>query len=287
MTLHLPTFYEYARRAPFGGRLSQTQVDGLERLLAACEADGVTDDRQIAYVLASVFHETGARMQPVRETFATSDAQAVRRLDAAMAAGRLRQVSRPYWRAGWFGRGDIQVTHERNYRKIWAALGLPLDTPADRMLEPGISARTAIIGMRDGLFTGHALDRYFNDQKDDPEGARKIVNGTDKASLIAGYHRAFLDSIKAARARAASEARRPVPPAPAPVVPDGADLKKDPTAIGGVLAGLGGLGGIAAAAGPILQGVTNVWALLALALVLVGAGLVLTGRVQLKIRGGV
>jgi putative chitinase len=37
---------------------------------------------------------------------------------------------------------------------------------------------------------------YFNDVTDDPVGARKIINGTDKAELIAGYHRGFLIDLK-------------------------------------------------------------------------------------------
>ena len=285
--LHAPTFFAYARRAPFGGRLTQSQVAGCERLMAACRADDVTDDRRVAYLLASVFHETGGRMQPVRETFASSDAQAVRRLDAAMAAGQLRQVSKPYWRGGWFGRGDVQVTHERNYRKIFAALGLPADTNPAALLEPGNSARATVLGMRDGLFVaGQTLDRYFSAKADDPVGARRIVNGTDKASLIAGYYVAFLDSIEAARAEAATPF-----PAPAAVAvaakPDGADLKTDKTAIGGMLAGLGGLGGLAAFAQPILQSVNSPWAMVFAVVIALGVFIVLTGRVQLKRVGGV
>lgn len=284
MTIHLPTFFDYLRRAPFGGRLSASQVSGIERLMAACAEAGITDDRHVAYLLASVFHETGARMQPVRETFATSDAQAVRRLDAAMAAGRLRQVRRPYWRDGWFGRGDIQVTHERNYRRMGTALGVDLVAQPALMLDPAISARATAIGMRDGLFTGRKLADYFSATVDDPEGARRIVNGTDKASLIAGYHQAIWDSFVAARQVARKTAPAEVKAAE---VADGPDLKTDQTAIGGVLAGLGGLGGIAAAAGPVLQGITNVWALLALLVVLIGVALVLTGRLKLKLQGGV
>lgn len=279
MNLHLPTFYDYVRRAPFGGRLSQTQVEGIEAILAAAAEAGPTDDRHLAYMLATAFHETGARMQAVREGFATTDAGARR-------AVRGRRYAREVNGHVYYGRGLVQLTWRSNYVKIGEKLGLPLETQPDLMLQLAPSARALVLGMRDGLFTGHKLTGYFNANVDDPEGARKIVNGTDKASLIAGYHRAFLDSIKAARVRGAQREAIEAPPAPAPPA-DGADLKKDPTAIGGVLAGLGGLAGIGAVVQPILQGVTNVWALLALALVLVGAFLVLTGRVQLKVRGGV
>ena len=283
--IHLPTFYDYVRRAPFGGRLSQTQVDGLSAILTASETQGVIDDRHVAYMLATAFHETGARMQPVREGFAATDAGARRAV-----AGR--RYAREVNGRVYYGRGLVQLTWRTNYAKMGEALGLALETQPDLLLDMAISAKVLVKGMADGMFAaGHTLSRYFNATVDDPEGARRIVNGTDKASLIAGYHRAFLDSLAAARK--VQEARDNLPasvqiPAETPAPPaDGADLKKDPTAIGGVLAGLGGIGGVAAAAGPLLQGVTNVWALLALALVLVGAGLVLTGRLKLKLQGGV
>lgn len=296
-TLHLPTFFAFARRAPFGNRLTKSQVSGMETLLDVWSREGTGDDRHLAYVLATVFHETGGRMVPVRETFATSDAQAIRRLDAAKAAGRLPQVKTPYWRAGWFGRGPVQVTHETNYRKVGQALGVDLVNNPGLLLDPVVGARSAVLGMVMGLFVSRqTLAKYFNETKDDPEGARRIVNGTDKASLIAGYHLAFLDSIKAARKEAARLADvditvRPNPvPVPATIEaakPDGANLSKDKTAIGGVIAGLGGLGGIAAFAHPILQGIASPWAFAAFALVALGVFLVLTGRVQLKISEGV
>lgn len=302
MTRDLPTLFAYLRRAPFGGRLTQLQVEGVERLIAAWDrhAPQPADERQLAYVLATIFHETGGRMQPVRETFASSDAQAIRRLDAAMAAGRLRQVSKPYWRDGWFGRGDVQTTHERNYRKVGEAIGVDLVTEPGKLLNPDVSARAAVVGMLQGLFVpGHDLDRYFNPDREDPEGARRIINGTDKASLIAGYYRNFLDSLNAAKVavkegvltgNGRDVAVRVPEPAPAVIAaakPDGADLKKDQTALGGVLAGLSGLGGAAAVLKPVLEGVGNPWALAAFVVVLIAAGLVLTGRVQLKVGGGV
>ncbi|MDG9793138.1 hypothetical protein [Brucella anthropi] len=46
------TFFAYARRAPFGGRLSQAQVDGTSAILAEAERRGLPDG-QTAYVLAT------------------------------------------------------------------------------------------------------------------------------------------------------------------------------------------------------------------------------------------
>ena len=46
-----------------------------------------------------------------------------------------------------------------------------------------------------GDFTGKSLENYFNSSINDPLGARRIINGTDKAQLIADYHNSFLKSI--------------------------------------------------------------------------------------------
>jgi len=156
------------------------------------------------------------------------------------------------------------------------------------------SSHILITGMVDGDFTGKKLSDYFTAEKEDPEGARRIVNGTDKASLIAGYYKNFLDSLKAGREagkKAAGVAAGLLPERMAPkdqpaATPDGPDLTKDKTAIGGVLAGLGGIGGAAAVIKPVLEGIASPWAFAAFALVLVAAFLVLTGRVQIKGRAG-
>lgn len=269
----LPTFFAYARRAPFGGRLTQAQVAGCETVLDAWTGD---DDRHLAYILATAFHETGGKMQPVREGFARSDS-AARRIVARRRYG-VEKNGHVY-----YGRGLVQLTWERNYRKAGEVLGLDLVGNPDLALDPAVSARLLVDGMTAGLFTGKKLADYFNATTDDPEGARRIVNGTDKASLIAGYHRNFLDSITAARA----EARKKTP-APERVVeaarPDGAPLHKDRTMLGGLLAGGAGVAGFAR---QILEGIDSPWAFATFALILVCAMLVITGRVKLQREGGV
>jgi hypothetical protein len=48
-----------------------------------------------------------------------------------------------------------------------------------------------IIGMGKGVFTGKRLDQYFGVGKVDYLSARRIINGTDKNSLIASYAQRF------------------------------------------------------------------------------------------------
>lgn len=192
------TFFSYIRRAPFGGRLTQSQIDGINVILEQWEYYKLTDRRWLANILAQIFHETGGKMQPIREANASSDAQAKSRLEAAWKSGKLGSVKTPYWRDGWFGRGFIQLTHKVNYEKLGDELDVDLVSNPALAMDPAISARIAIVGMTRGLFTGKKLTDYFNETVDDAEGARRIVNGTDKAKLIAGYHKNFLDAIEAA-----------------------------------------------------------------------------------------
>lgn len=192
-----------------GGKLNQGQVDGINAIMDAWGASGVRDDRQLAYVLATAFHETGCTMAPVRETFATSDASAKQRLTKAWKSGKLK-VSKDYWSGGYFGRGFVQLTHEANYRKAGAKLGIDLVANPSLALEPGTAATILCRGMIEGWFTGKKLSDYIA-TKADYVSARKIVNGTDRAVAIAGYAETFEAALRAARHahnEAAGEAAR-------------------------------------------------------------------------------
>lgn len=138
---------------------------------------------QLAYILATSYHETAHTMRPVRETLASSDKQAIARLDAAYAKGQLKWVKTPYWRDGWFGRGFVQITHKANYDKM----GVTKQTALQR----DEATRVLLDGMLEGKFTGHRLDKYVTLKKSDFVGARRVVNGTDRAKDIAELAREY------------------------------------------------------------------------------------------------
>lgn len=199
-------FYVYVRNAPFGGRLSTGQVHGMEAVLDKWDSKPeLTDKRWLAYMLATVFHETAQTMQPVRETLLKSDASVIAALDKAWANGKLKSVKTPYWRRdvrgfAWYGRGLVQLTHPRNYEVMGAILGIPLGSNPDLALDMKTSVDILFEGMTKGLsnkgdFTKYTLEDFFNGNTNDPIGARKIINGTDKNKLIAQYHGNFLDAI--------------------------------------------------------------------------------------------
>ncbi len=194
-------FFKTVRRELFSGRLNTAQVSGMTALIAGWRALTDSDDpRRLAYCLATAFHETGGRMQPVRESFAPSDRAAMLRLERAYAAGRLPQVRTPYWRQdadgrSWFGRGLVQITHKRNYEILSAATGIDLVGDPGRAMELDVAVKILVVGMRDGLFSGVKLADVFGRGTADWIGARRIVNGRDRAALVAGNGRSFLAAV--------------------------------------------------------------------------------------------
>lgn len=184
----------YARVRPiFGGTLSQKQVDGIEALLAATEALPVTHR---AYLLATSWHETASTMQPIAE----------------YGKGK----GKPYGKPGkhgqaQYGRGYVQLTWDDNYEKADKALGLngALMKDFNLAMQPTIAAQILVRGCEEGWFTGKKLSDYLPDYV----GARRVVNGTDKAQLIAGYAREFEAALRAAETLASLP---PKPPATAP-----------------------------------------------------------------------
>ncbi|MFN3720834.1 MAG: glycoside hydrolase family 19 protein [Rhizobium rhizophilum] len=190
------------RNAVFGGRLSQGQVDGMEALLTRFSARGWADPRWLAYMLATAHHETGGTMQAVRETFAGTDDEAVSRLERAWRAGKLPTVRTPYWRrdeAGrsYYGRGLVQITHRENYEKMSRVTALDLVQEPDLALRLDVAATILVVGMTEGLFSGARLSDFFAGTKADWTGARKIVNGADRARKIAVTARTFDAAIRA------------------------------------------------------------------------------------------
>lgn len=199
-------FYEALRArnsGVFGTSLSQSQVEGIEGILKAFVTHGDGSDKTLAYALATAYHETGARMVPVREGFASTDAGARKAVNAlakkrgpASAVARYSQPAGKYGHV-YYGRGHVQLTWLENYEKSSKDASYDLVAYPDKMLDPVISARVLIRGLMDGRWNGqgHGVASYL--ATDDLRGARRTVNGTDKWEQIAAYYKAFLKAIQA------------------------------------------------------------------------------------------
>jgi Chitinase class I len=204
MTFARKTFFDAVRVSLFDGVLKRHQVAGLTAVLERGGVAGQTDERWLAYMLATTHHETGQTMQPGRETFAASDERAIALLDSAFENGRLPSVSVPYWRRDaegktWLGRGLVQLTHRSNYEKMTRATGIDLVGRPERAMELAVAVDILFIGMETGAFTGRRLAQYFSAGREDWTGARRIINGRDRAELVASYGRRYFAAIRLAR----------------------------------------------------------------------------------------
>ena len=86
------------------------------------------------------------------------------------------------------GRGFVQLTGRANYAEQGRQLGIDLINRPELAEVPEIAAKILINGMKTGAFTGAKLSDYASG---DFEGMRAIVNGSDKAGLIADYARKY------------------------------------------------------------------------------------------------
>lgn len=186
-------FYDYIRGdvGELFPQMSTSQFNGIDMTLKS--AAGELPLTWCAYVLATEYHETAKRMQPVREGLNVSD--------------NWRRNNLSYY--PWYGRGEIQLTHKFNYEfatKRLRELGckdsqgkeIDLIMNPDQALDPLVSTLVMLYGMIEGWFTKKKLRDYINNNADREQykNARKIVNGTDRADLIAGYAVEFEKALK-------------------------------------------------------------------------------------------
>ncbi|KPU61055.1 chitinase class I family protein [Pseudomonas fluorescens] len=201
MSINRDFFFDHIRESLFKGSLRQSQLDGMTAILDKWEAESSKDDdRWLAYMLGTTHHETGRTMQPVRETFAATDDDAIKRLEKAWAARELPWVKTPYWHRdadgkSWFGRGFVQLTHKTNYEKLGTAINVDLFTDPDRAMDLDTALKVLFVGMRNGLFTSAKLSDFFNVSKENWVQARKIINGLESADLVASYAKTYYAAI--------------------------------------------------------------------------------------------
>lgn len=192
-------FFDDLRGGLLGPALSDLEVAGCNALLKAI-GDASWPLSWAAYGLATAYHETAHSMQPVREFggpnyfFRMYDKDGTR----PAVAKRLGNTE-PGDGARYYGRGYVQLTGRANYRNAGAALGIPLLEKPDLALDPDNAARIMILGMSKGWFTNQSCETHLpSDAPGDRTcfcAARKIINGQDRASLIATYALSFQKAL--------------------------------------------------------------------------------------------
>lgn len=200
----------------FGSSLSQKQVDGLTLILDTAQSRGAKLPA-LAYLLSTVYHETAHTMQPISEYGKRSY---FNKYEPTTKIGKALGNTKAGDGYLFRGRGYVQITGRRNYAFASEKLGVDFVGHPDRVMEPRLAVAILFDGMDEGWFTGKKLTNYISDGKADYVNARRIINGTDKANLIAGYAKAFEKALRDAGYVGQAPKPTPVPPAPQPPVDD-------------------------------------------------------------------
>lgn len=181
---------------------NQDQVKCMELILDKCLEHEITLDRA-AYCFGTAWHETG-QFRWLREIWGPTAQQKKYEPGTSLA----KQLGNTVKGDGkkFMGRGFVHITGRTNYADWSNRLGVDLINKPELAEIPEYAAEILVLGMKLGTFTGKDLDDYIDelDESDSEElreykNARRIVNGTDKADLIAGYALKFEKALKAAK----------------------------------------------------------------------------------------
>ena len=157
---------------------------------------GVTDKKQIAYILATVKWESW--FKNIKERW---------------------WENKSYGKKWYYGRGFVQLTHKWNYRKFnkiiknswinfkdnkWNIMqDIDIVNNPDSILSSNeLAAFILIHGMQKGLFrwkwnTRYSLDHFINSDKTDFYNARSIINGMSSApSKYQSYAKGYLANLE-------------------------------------------------------------------------------------------
>ncbi len=183
-------FAEY--KYVFGDIHTQDTVDIINRMIDRAELEQ-TPAAHFAYIFATSLHESRHAkypydFSPISERggwhYVTRLYYGNDRIRRALG----NKTKEDAW--NFRGRGLVQITGRTNYERF----GIQ-DNP-DLALDPTMAVEIIFAGMNRGIFTGKKLSHYINSTEVDYYNARRIVNGLDKAELIAGYAERFESIIR-------------------------------------------------------------------------------------------
>lgn len=166
----------------------------IELVLKEAKAAGLSAS-QTAVILANAYHESHLGNDPV-EIWNPKQVPWQRSYDHKN--GNTRAGEGYMYR----GQGDLMTTGTDGFVKLGTALNLGLDLyfHPEKTIDPVVSARGAVVGTMQGLYTGKKLDTYVNSTKTDFFNARSIINGDKKWNgrkierYAQAYERALLTS---------------------------------------------------------------------------------------------
>ncbi len=178
--------------------LDTNAISGIKYLISKLNTDTeISDVRWAAYMLATVKHECSNKYQPIRESGKGNYFSKSKNKQVIHKYSNIIKVLDPSSNKTndnvYYGRGYVQLTWEDNYKYLGNKIGLgnKLHITPDLALNPEIAYKIMSHGMRNASFTKYNLKNYLVGSYTDYVGARKIINGTDKDHLIAGYAEKF------------------------------------------------------------------------------------------------
>ncbi len=175
--------------------LNETQYEGFARILdRAIKGASEAPIKQAAYILATAYWESALTFHPVREGLAQTDEAARQYVAKLFEEGKIRtNYALPAANGqSFYGRGFVQLTWERNYRRIGDHLigdeEIFYNDP-DQVLRTDLAAIILVRGMVDGIFSeeGQRLNDFINRDRADYLHARQTVNRMDRAETIANW----------------------------------------------------------------------------------------------------
>lgn len=170
------------------GPLNQHEVDCLNFL---ADASAGLPVKHRAYILATAWHET-ARFDYMEEQGGRSY---FNKYEPGTHLGDMLGNVKAGDGYLFRGRGFCQLTGRHNYQRAGLAVGADLVGDPEKAAEPAIAAKIIVEGMKAGWFTGQKLSQFTDYIK-----MRGIINGRDRAILIAGYAEAFQKAMGGAPA---------------------------------------------------------------------------------------
>jgi putative chitinase len=186
-------FFDQCRAGLLGPTLDATEVSGTNAVLDAIE--GLPLSWQ-AYALATAYHETAHTMQPIMERggpkyFTRMYDVTGQRPALARSMGNTTAGDGPKY----CGRGYVQLTWKSNYERASRRFNHDMLGDPDLAMRPDVAALIMRSGMVEGWFTGKSFSTYLpasgGADTSQYRVARRIINGTDKAALIADYASRF------------------------------------------------------------------------------------------------
>lgn len=187
-------FFNEVRGRPFNGSLLSKHVAGCNAIIDYWEDEySDKDDRWLAYLLGTAFHETAHTMQAISEYGGA--AYFNQRYGPGTPVGRVLGNTQPGDGNRFHGRGFVQLTGRANYKDWKRRLGIDIVANPDRVLDEDIATRILLEGSIKGTFTGVKVGNYLSGNKDDWFHCRQVINRLDKAQHIADLGKQFWGAI--------------------------------------------------------------------------------------------